>query len=111
PTAAKVTPIITGSLMPNQRVAPKDWMMDTTPQTKRSAEIRKATCSGVSWRARPTMSGTATAPAYMTSTCWKPRVRSLPDGRISLTGCTGGLPDFAMLADIRDTSVGLVLVV
>ena len=40
PTEAKVTPIITGSLMPQCRVRPKDWMMVTMPQTKRSAEIR-----------------------------------------------------------------------
>ena len=45
PTAAKVTPIITGSLMPNQRVTPSDWISVTRPQQNRSAEISSATCS------------------------------------------------------------------
>ena len=87
PTAAKVTPIITGSLMPNHCVAPNDWMMVTMPQTKRSAEIRKATCSGSSFRARPTMSGTAMAPAYMTRTCWMPSAARRGAGSTSSTGC------------------------
>ena len=68
-TEAKVTPIITGSLMPNHCVAPSDWIKVTRPQQNRSAEISIATCSGLSLSARPTISGTATAPAYMTSTC------------------------------------------
>ena len=53
PTAAKVTPIITGSRMPNHWVAPKDWISVTMPQTNRSAEIRKATSAGSSFSARP----------------------------------------------------------
>jgi hypothetical protein len=65
-TDAKVTPIITGSLMPNHCVAPSDWISVTRPQQNRSAEISMATCSGLSLSARPTMSGTATAPAYIT---------------------------------------------
>ncbi len=40
PTEAKVTPIITGRRMPNQRPSPNDWIIDTIPQAKRSAEIR-----------------------------------------------------------------------
>ena len=87
-TAAKVTPIITGSLMPNQRVAPRAWIRVTSPQTNRSAEISLATWSGVRLRARPTMSGTATAPAYITRTCCRPRAVSLPRGSRSSTGCT-----------------------
>src|SRR3712207_1943480 len=35
------------------------------------------------------MSGTATAPAYMASTCWNPRTASLPVGRTSSTGWAG----------------------
>ena len=61
PTAAKVTPIITGSLMPNQRVMPRLWISVTMPQANRSALISSATCSGVSFKARPTISGTAIA--------------------------------------------------
>ncbi|MCG3189284.1 MAG: hypothetical protein LKCHEGNO_01575 [Burkholderiaceae bacterium] len=45
PTAAKVTPIITGSRTPNQRVRPHDWISVTRPQQNRSAEISIATCS------------------------------------------------------------------
>src|SRR5688572_8107673 len=68
-TDAKVTPIITGSLMPNHCVAPSAWISVAMPQQNRSAEISSATSSGDSLSARPTMSGTATAPAYITSTC------------------------------------------
>ncbi len=88
PTAAKVTPIITGSLMPNQRVTPSDWISVTMPQAKRSAEISSATCSGVSFSARPTISGTAIAPAYITSTCCRPSAASRPVGSLSSTGWT-----------------------
>jgi hypothetical protein len=86
PTAAKVTPIITGSLMPNQRVKPSDWISETRPQQNRSAEISMATCSGLSLSARPTIRGTAIAPAYITSTCCKPRALMRPMGRTSSTG-------------------------
>ena len=85
-TEAKVTPIITGSLMPNHWVAPSDWISVTMPQQNRSAEISMATCSGLSFRARPTISGTATAPAYITSTCCRPNAVSLPVGSTSSTG-------------------------
>ena len=87
-TAAKVTPIITGSLMPNHCVAPQAWISVTRPQTNRSAEIRCATCSGGRFSARPTISGTATAPAYITSTCCKPRAVRRPRGNVSSTGWT-----------------------
>ncbi|OQC04681.1 MAG: hypothetical protein BWX79_02449 [Alphaproteobacteria bacterium ADurb.Bin100] len=85
-TEAKVTPIITGSLMPNHWVAPRDWISVTRPQQNRSADISMATCSGLSLSARPTISGTATAPAYMTSTCCRPSAVSLLVGRRSSTG-------------------------
>ena len=68
-TAAKVTPIMTGNRMPNHCVAPSDWINVTTPQQNKSAEIKSATCSGGNLSARPMISGTATAPAYITSTC------------------------------------------
>ena len=38
--------------------------------------------------ARPMISGTATAPAYITSTCCRPRVKRRGYGRTSSTGCT-----------------------
>ncbi len=68
-TEANVTPIITGRRMPNHCVRPHDWISVTMPQQKRSAEISIDTCCGLSFNARPTISGTATAPAYITSTC------------------------------------------
>ena len=86
PTAAKVTPIITGMRMPKSGVQPSDWMIDTSPQAKRSAEIRNATCSGARPSTRPMISGTAMAPAYMTSTCWMPSVNRRAGGSISSTG-------------------------
>ena len=88
PTAAKVTPIITGSLMPNHCVAPKAWISVARPQQNRSAEISIATSCAGSLSARPTMSGTAMAPAYITSTCCSPKAASFPVGRRSSTGCT-----------------------
>jgi len=101
-TEAKVTPIITGSWMPNQRVAPSAWISVTSPQTNRSAEISLATWSGVRLSARPTISGTATAPAYITSTCCKPSAPRRPMGRCSSTGCTDG----CMAKLLRGGSVG-----
>src|SRR5574343_757377 len=68
-TAAKVTPLMTGSLMPNHWVAPKAWIRVTRPQQNRSAWISIVTCSGLSLKAQPIIKCTATAPAYITSTC------------------------------------------
>ena len=89
-TEAKVTPIMTGSWMPNQRVAPSVWISVISPQQNRSAEISMATSSALSCSARPMMSGTATAPAYITSTCCRPRAASLILGRRWSTGCRSG---------------------
>jgi len=97
PTEAKVTPIITGSRMPNHCVAPRAWISVTRPQQNRSAEISMATCSGSSLRARPMISGTAIAPAYMTSTCCRPRAANRLMGRRSSTGWTAGF----MLISLR----------
>ena len=60
---------------------PMLWISVAMPQANRSALIRKATSSGDSLSARPRISGTATAPAYMTSTCCRPRVSSLGIGK------------------------------
>ncbi|OIQ70383.1 hypothetical protein GALL_480030 [mine drainage metagenome] len=40
PTEAKVTPIITGRRTPNHFDRPNDWIIETIPQAKRSAETR-----------------------------------------------------------------------
>ncbi len=87
-TAAKVTPIMTGIRMPNARPRPSDWISVAMPAANRSALTSSATCSGGSFRARPMMSGTATAPAYMTSTCCRPSASSFGAGRTSSTGWT-----------------------
>ena len=79
PTDAKVTPIITGSRMPTPG-RPKLWISVARPPANRSALIRNATWSGGRASARPTMSGTATAPAYITSTCWTASGRSCAGG-------------------------------
>src|SRR5207244_3107208 len=60
--------------------------VDANPQANRSAEIRKATSSGGSLKARPMIRGTATAPAYMTSTCCRPSANSRGAGSDWSTG-------------------------
>ena len=85
-TDANVTPIITGSLIPNHCVAPSAWMSVTSPQQNKSAEIKIPTCSGLSLSAQPTINGTATAPAYITSTCCNPKAVSWEAGRRSSMG-------------------------
>ena len=100
PTAAKVTPIITGSLMPKYLPKPSDWISVTRPQQNRSAEMSRATCSGPKPSARPTIRGTATAPAYITSTCCMPNAASRPPGSFSSTGWTGSLPPCSARSDM-----------
>ena len=85
PTEAKVTPIITGSRMPTPG-KPIHCTSVASPQANRSALIRNATSSGGSFSARPMISGTATAPAYMTSTCCRPSASSRGAGSIWSTG-------------------------
>ena len=68
-SAAKVQPRISGSRQPSHLPTPSDCTMVAAPQINRSALISKIMCSGGSPTALPTTSGTATAPAYITSTC------------------------------------------
>ncbi|MNL19669.1 hypothetical protein D3C87_1408830 [compost metagenome] len=89
--AVKVTPIITGRRMPIFQM-PTLWIIVTSPQQNRSAAIRKAIWSLGSFSAPPMISGTAMAPAYITSTCCSPRAARRSGGRTSSTGCTGGFP-------------------
>ena len=68
PTAANVQPMMTGSRMPKiQR--PSVWIRVATPHENRSALIRNAIWSFGRFIAAPRISGTATAPAYITRTC------------------------------------------
>ena len=82
--------MMTGSRMPN-RQTPTLWISEAMPQTKRSQLIRSATCSLGSFRAAPMISGTATAPAYMTSTCCRPSATSRAGGSRWSTGWTASL--------------------
>ncbi len=84
PTAAKVTPIITGRRMPTPG-HPADWIRVARPQANRSALTRNATSSGRKPSARPMISGTATAPAYITSTCCNASGTRRAGGSISST--------------------------
>src|SRR3990167_5657598 len=70
PTAAKLAPIITGMRMPMGPI-PSDCTRVAIPATSRSAVIRKATSSRDRPTASPMIKGTATAPPYISSTCWK----------------------------------------
>src|SRR3954452_21369231 len=92
PTDAKVTPIITGSRMPTPG-KPRHCTSVASPQANRSALIRKATPSGGNLSARPMIRGTATAPAYITSTCWSPSASRRGTGKTSSTGCTSLVMD------------------
>src|SRR3954449_8922335 len=87
PTEANVTPIITGNRIPTPR-KPIHCTSVAMPQANKSALIRKATSSGGSFSARPMISGTATAPAYITSTCCSPSASRRGTGRTSSTGWT-----------------------
>ncbi len=87
-TEAKVTPIITGMRMPNFQ-KPKAWISVARPAANRSALIRKASWSFGSLSAPPMISGTATVPAYITSTCCRPSASSRPEGSRSLVRSVG----------------------
>ncbi|SQC60203.1 Uncharacterised protein [Pseudomonas aeruginosa] len=88
PTAAKLAPIITGMRMPIGPM-PSDWTRVAMPATSRSALIRKAISSRERPAAWPTIRGTATAPPYISSTCWKPTSSSCVSGRRWSTGESG----------------------
>ena len=71
-SAAKVQPWISGRRQPNHCLMPIDCTMVAAPQINKSALINKIICSAGKPTALPTTSGTATAPAYITSTCCNP---------------------------------------
>ena len=54
-----------------------------TPQANRSALISIAIWSRGSFSAAPRINGTATAPAYITSTCWIARMISRAGGGVA----------------------------
>jgi hypothetical protein len=83
-TEAKVTPIITGRRMPTPG-KPRDWTKDAKPQARISALISSARCSGARPSAPARISGTATAPAYITRTCCSPNAARRGGGSNSST--------------------------
>ncbi|MCY1443117.1 hypothetical protein D9M71_595170 [compost metagenome] len=68
PIPVNETPIMIGSFTPNQRT-PTVCTMVISPETNRSALIRKAISLLDKFSAPPMISGTAIAAAYITSTC------------------------------------------
>src|SRR5437660_2859465 len=87
PTAANVTPMTTGRRMPNFHT-PRHWINVAMPQANRSALMRNAIWSLGSLNAPTMISGTAIAPAYITSTCCNPTANMGPAGKTSSTGWT-----------------------
>ena len=83
----KVAPATTGSLTPKMFEMPADWMIVAIPETSRSALTRVAIWPEFSPTAGPTISGTATAPAYMMHRCCRPKTSSLCSGGTRSTGC------------------------
>ena len=86
PTEAKVTPIITGRRMPtNGRSRTHCTTRREAAGEQVGADEEGDVLAARSFSARPMMSGTATAPAYMTRTCCSPSVRRRGAGNISST--------------------------
>ncbi len=71
-----VAPATTGGRTPKTRAMPADWMTGAMPETSRSALTRMAMSPASRPAAGPTMSGTATAPAYKMNRCCSPRISS-----------------------------------
>lgn len=85
PTLAKVAAITTGRRMPKPP-SPSDCTSVASPQQNRSALTRKAVSSRDRCSAPATINGTATAPAYITSTCWIASSHSGPAGGTASIG-------------------------
>ncbi|MNP04886.1 hypothetical protein D3C76_968220 [compost metagenome] len=78
-------PWIIGRRAPNFQ-KPRVWISVATPEVSKLALISMTICAEVKPRALPRIKGTATAPAYITSTCCRPKVNNWRNGRISSTG-------------------------
>ena len=88
----KVAPATTGSRTPMILPMPTDWITEAMPETSRSQLTRMPMSFSFSPTAGPTISGTATAPAYMMNRCCRPSTNSRCAGSTSSTGWTGGGP-------------------
>ena len=90
-STVNVAPATTGIRTPKILPIPAVWITVATPETNRSALTSSPMVVVGSPSAPPTMSGTATAPAYMMNRCCRPRMNSRGAGRTSSTGWTLGL--------------------
>src|ERR1700742_1477217 len=94
-STVNVAPATTGRRTPRIFPMPTLWIRVATPDTSRSALTSSPMVEVGSFSVPPTMSGTATAPAYMMNRCCRPRTNSRGAGSTSSTGWTlrwpGGL--------------------
>ena len=91
-STVNVAPATTGSRTPKILPMPTLWITVAMPETNRSALTSSPMVDVGSPSAPPTMSGTATAPAYMMNRCCRPSMNSRGAGSTSSTGWTGGFP-------------------
>ncbi len=82
-------PWISGRRAP-KRQKPSVWISVAMPEVNRLALISVTICCWVKPSALPRISGTATAPAYITSTCCRPKLASCRTGNRWSTGWTAG---------------------
>ncbi len=85
-STVNVAPATTGSRTPKILPMPTLWITVAIPETSRSALTSRPIVDPGRPSAPPTMSGTATAPAYMMNRCWSPRMNSRGAGSTSSTG-------------------------
>src|SRR5580700_4212604 len=91
-STVNVAPATTGRRTPKTLPIPTLWITVAMPETNRSALTSSPMVDVGSPSAPPTMSGTATAPAYMMNRCCRPRTNRRGAGSTSSTGWTGGFP-------------------
>src|SRR6201996_5629479 len=89
-STVNVAPATTGSRTPRILPMPTLWISVATPDTRRSALTSSPMVDAGSRSVPPTMSGTATAPAYMMNRCCRPRMNSRWAGSTSSTGWMDG---------------------
>ena len=85
-TDAKLVPSIIGIFPPMNFPIPSDCVRVAIPAINKSAFIRNKISLCESPAALPTISGTATAPAHIASTCCSANASVFPNGSFSSTG-------------------------
>src|SRR5580692_6448028 len=91
-STVNVAPATTGKRTPKILPIPTLWTTVAMPETNRSALTSSPMVDVGSPSAPPTMSGTATAPAYMMNRCCRPSTNRRGAGSTSSTGWAGGFP-------------------